>query len=85
MIDAQHVSRMFEVQSGGVLRLEKIQLANANSIGAGGTFLIRAAAVDLVDCDVINSTSVGSGGVAAVLNSRFTVLGGTIYRERAYT
>eukprot|EP00966_Prymnesium_polylepis_P329886 7385564-Prymnesium_polylepis.1 len=69
IIDAQHMSRVLELQVGASVRFSLLTLANGQSStnGGGGVVAVNTgSALELSNSSVVNATSGGNGGAMFV-------------------
>ncbi|MFF7471106.1 right-handed parallel beta-helix repeat-containing protein [Streptomyces sp. NPDC008092] len=66
--------RIFEVVSGGRLRLEDLTLRGGRANGDGGGILVSAGTLRLTGVDVLQSTASGNGGGVAVSTSGTAII-----------
>ncbi|KAL1502991.1 hypothetical protein AB1Y20_011061 [Prymnesium parvum] len=62
LIDAEHLSRVFDVRDGAALHLTRLTLANGFAETAGGALLVGGATVRLHATTIVNASAAVSGG-----------------------
>ena len=77
IIDADHLSPIFDLQPGAQLNLQWITLANGFSPTSGGVASVVSAAVVLSNCVAVNS-SAANGGSFALISGQLMLVDSTV-------
>ncbi|KAL3898684.1 MAG: hypothetical protein SGPRY_012789 [Prymnesium sp.] len=81
-IDAQQLSRIFEVRAKARLRVERVTLSNGWTTLSGGAIASSGGAVGLVGCAVLNSSSY-AGGAISMLHGQLHIIGCEVFSSHA--
>ncbi|KAL1496056.1 hypothetical protein AB1Y20_014684 [Prymnesium parvum] len=77
VLDADHLSSLFEVRNGGHLRLLALTLTNGLALTSGGCVSVSGGSAVIRGCTLLNSSAL-SGGALSVTNGRLQVVDSTL-------
>ncbi len=76
ILDANHLARIFNIDSGHAVTLTGITFVNANANGNGGS-INASGAITIENCNFINNTASGHGGAVYLDHPDMSVISGS--------